>query len=81
VEKTLSLMAVDTTTVGEEVSLHTLRMMTAVTKSAADLQVEEEALMAVDLKVVVLQAVVAHVNLMITEILTQRPLLKSISQP
>jgi site-specific recombinase XerD len=83
VETFLKLMAVDTTTVAEEASPHTLRMMTPLTKNAADLPVEEEALQLVDLKDVELHAVVAHAKLlsMTIEILTQRPLLKSISQP
>ena len=79
----LNLMAVDTTTVGEEASLHVLRMMTAVTKNAADLKVGEEVLQTVDPKVAPLQAVIAHGKplSMTTEILTQIPLPKSISQP
>ena len=83
VERTLHLMATETTKVAEEASLHALRMMTAVTKNAADLKVGEEALQAVHLKIAALQAAVAHAKLlpMTTELLTQRPLLKSISQP
>jgi hypothetical protein len=78
----LNLMAVDTTKVAEVANLQILRMMTAVTKNAADLQVEEEALQAVDLKTAALQAAVAHAKLlsMTIEIPIQRPLLKSISQ-
>ena len=85
VEKThnLNILAADTTMVAEEASLHALRMMTAVTKNAADLKVGEEDLQAVDPKVALLQVVVAHGKplSMTTEILTQIPLPKSISQP
>jgi hypothetical protein len=80
--KTLNLMAVDT--VGEEASLHPLRGVMAVTKNAADLHLEEEALQAVDLQVAEVHAVVAQRHKLLwmtTEILTQIPLLKSISQP
>jgi hypothetical protein len=81
VARTLNLTAVETTTV-TEANLQILWMMTAATKNAADLQVGEEALQAVDLKLAVLQAVVAHAKLlsMTIEILTHPPLLKSISQ-